>query len=360
MKPLSIAFNGLLPRSDLMPHYSSHFPDGDYPTELLGALQRMGLAIPGERPPVTRLEGGVSSSIYRVDLGDGPVCVKRALPRLRVSADWQAPVERNHYEAEWLRLARAIVGEGVPEVLGEDEDDAVFAMEFLEPQRHPVWKTLLRDGVIAASSAGEVGRMIGRIHAATANNLALAGRFATDDIFQAIRLEPYLLATARVHADCSAPLLRLAERTAHNRIALVHGDVSPKNILIGLRGPVLLDAECAWYGDPAFDIAFCLTHLLLKTLWRPQWRDAYLASFDALAASYLQRVTWEMPEELEARTAELLPGLLLARIDGKSPVEYLESAADKDRVRKVAKQLLLEPVAKLAAVRETWAGFTAP
>ena len=176
-----------------------------------------------------------------------------------------------------------------------------------------------------------------RIHAASANDPGVAAAFATDRIFYDIRLEPYLVASARAHPDRADALHALVETTARNRRALVHGDVSPKNILIGPQGPVFLDAECAWYGDPAFDLAFCLNHLLLKCLWTPRAARELLQCYDVLAKSYLGGVDWEPQGGLEARAARLLPGLFLARIDGKSPVEYLTEAADKERVRRVAR-----------------------
>src|SRR5262249_44238078 len=153
----------------------------------------------------------------------------------------------------------------------------------------------------------------------------LARQFATDHIFFPIRLEPYLIATARVHRDCAAQLEALAEITARTKVALVHGDVSPKNILCGPQGPVFLDAECARFAHPAFDLAFSLQHLLLKCFWRPSWVDRYLDCFDTLAHAYLRGVTWEPAALMEARAARLLPGLLLARVDGKSPVEYVDA-----------------------------------
>ena len=119
-------------------------------------------------------------------------------------------------------------------------------------------------------------------------------------------------------------------------MALVHGDVSPKNILVAPRGPVFLDAECAWYGDPAFDLAFCLNHLVLKSFWVPQPRLP--ECFDALKDGYLSRVTWE--SGLEERVATLLPALLLARVDGKSPVEYLDEEK-RGQVRQLARRMLL-------------------
>jgi aminoglycoside phosphotransferase (APT) family kinase protein len=227
-------------------------------------------------------------------------------------------------------------------------------MSYLAPDDYPVWKAQLRDGVIDPATAAAVGRLVGRVHAATAADADVASQFRTDNIFHSLRLEPYLLATARAHPECAAQLEMLTERTASTRLALVHGDVSPKNILVGGTGPVLLDAECAWYGDPAFDLAFCLTHLLLKPLWRPQWRAAYLACFDALAQSYLREVTWEAPQEAEQRAAQLLPGLLLARIDGKSPVEYIDKDTDRDYVRNRATRFLQHPPTELAALRTAW------
>jgi aminoglycoside phosphotransferase (APT) family kinase protein len=134
----------------------------------------------------------------------------------------------------------------------------------------------------------------------------------------------------------------------------VHGDVSPKNILIGPGGPIFLDAECAWYGDPAFDLAFCLNHLLLKCLWTPSATPGFLHGFDVLTKAYLAGVSWEPCGTLEARAARLLPGLLLARVDGKSPVEYLTDERDKDRARRVARALLAAPVERLDGVRAAW------
>jgi aminoglycoside phosphotransferase (APT) family kinase protein len=322
------------------------------PEPVLAFLHRAGLAAPGEAPAATALTGGVSSDIWKVELRAGPVCVKRALPRLRVAELWEAPVERNRYEWRWMQVAARIAPGSVPRVLAHDEA-GLFAMEYLDASRSPLWKSELRAGRADPAFARRVGERVARIHAATAGDPSMAAEFATDEGFHAIRLEPYLVATARRHADVAAQLLQLAERTAATRTALVHGDVSPKNILVGAQGPVFLDAECAWYGDPAFDLAFCLNHLLLKCLWVPEAADRFMACFDALAAGYLS--TYEVTG-LEARAASLLPGLLLARIDGKSPVEYVTEEAQKARVRSVARALLVSPPATLAAVRTAWHG----
>ena len=328
--------------------------DAISPHNLCQALVRMGLLKEGVQPALHPLSGGVSSDIVRVDLADGPICVKRALPQLRVAATWRAPVERNTFEVEWIRTAARFVPHGVPQILGVDQHAGLFAMGYFEPQTYPVWKLQLRDGMIDTETARAVARCLVRVHAGTANDVQLAARFATDHIFYPIRLEPYLLATAERHADCAEVLRGLVDTTAANKRALVHGDVSPKNILSGPHGPVLLDAECAWYGDPAFDLSFCLNHLLLKCVWRPHWSRRYLECFDSLAETYLAGVSWESAAALEARAVRLLPGLLLGRIDGRSPVEYITAEADRQRVRTLAKRLLLQPAASLAALRQVW------
>jgi aminoglycoside phosphotransferase (APT) family kinase protein len=292
-------------------------------------------------PEFKELTGGVSSEIWKV----GEMCVKRALPRLRVAQQWEAPVERNRYERLWLETAGAAAPGAAPRILASDDQAGLFAMQFLDL---PVWKSELREGRADPRFAAQVGRTLAAIHTATAGRPDIAERFATDAIFYAIRLEPYLVFTGQIHAELRDRFNYLATRTAKTRLCLVHGDVSPKNILVGASGPVFLDAECAWYGDPAFDLAFCLNHLLLKCLWVPRAKEAFLACFDALAGSYLESVSFE---EIELRTSSLLPALLLARVDGKSPVEYLTEEG-KRHVRAVTPGLLQSET--LAQVRREW------
>jgi aminoglycoside phosphotransferase (APT) family kinase protein len=335
-----------------MPNDQPMTPDA----EISAALCRLGLLRDPRSARFTALTGGVSSDIWLVEADGRRFCVKRALAKLKVAADWRAPVGRNSYEVAWFRAAAAIVPASAPAILGHDEAAGLFAMAYLDPAEYRLWKAELRDGRADPAAAAAVGDALGRIHAGTAGRDGIARAFPTDAIFHAIRLEPYLEAAARAHPDRAGRLHALVRRTAETRRALVHGDVSPKNILIGPDGPVFLDAECAWWGDPAFDAAFCLNHLLLKCLWTPAARPGFLACFDALAGAYLARVDWEDADGLEARIAHLLPGLLLARVDGKSPVEYITRDAERDHVRRVARALLADPVDRLGAVSDAWRG----
>ncbi len=269
--------------------------------------------------------------------------------------NWRAPVSRNRYEWAWLRLAAGIVPRSVPQPLAHDPQLGLFAMSYLPPERYPLWKQQLLEGKADLRTAQRVGHVLATLHNATAGRAEIAAAFDTLENFHALRLEPYLLVTAQRHPDLRAALQGLVERTGRARIALVHGDVSPKNILAGADAPVLLDAECAWFGDPAFDIAFCLNHLLLKSVLLPQCREGLLQAFEALANSYLGAVRFESRAGLEARAASLLPGLALARIDGQSAVEYfVDSPAQQETVRSLARSLIAQPVDSLEALRRKW------
>ena len=324
--------------------------------EVLASLITMNLVGKHETPTFEPLTGGVSSAIWKVGTKNGPICVKRALSRLKVEAVWEVAPERSRLEADWMRTARAVRPFNIPELLGEDIERHVLAMDYLAPEDNALWKSVLRDEQADPQFAADLARTIAAIHAATAHDADVAARFASDLNFHAIRLEPYLEATARKHQDVHQLLMALSQRTAAQKHCLVHGDLSPKNILMGKHGPILLDAECAWYGDPAFDVAFLLNHLLLKCIWRPRTAQGFLACFAAFRDAYLDRIDWERPADLEARASSLLPGLLLARVDGKSPVEYVTDSVAKQRIRSFAKPLLLQPPKTLEEVRLAWAG----
>jgi len=324
-----------------------------------GFLRRTGLLAPGEADPeLTPLTGGVSSDLWRVDLPSGPVCVKSALPQLKVAREWHAPTSRNRVECDWLRFAQPLAPGQIPRLLAHDERACLFAMEYLPPGRYPVWKTLLLAGQVDVAAAREVGDLVGKLHAASAADPAAAALFATDENFDALRITPYLRVTAQAHPDLWPRLAGLAARTAGTHLAVVHGDVSPKNILLGPDGPVLLDAECAWYGDPAFDVAFCVNHLLIKSVKVPAAAAALYEAAGALAAAHARHARWEPADRLDGRIAALIPALALARVDGSSPVEYL-GEGERATVRSAGRALLSEPAASVSELVDQWAVLTA-
>lgn len=316
-------------------------------------LSRHGLMDPGEEATLTPLTGGVSSDLWQVSLPGRTLCVKGALARLKVAQEWLAPVSRNRVEYEWLQFAGTVAATHVPQVLAYDEHDGLFAMQFLPPTDYPVWKDQLLAGHVDAVAAFDVGELVGRLHSASAKDSTTAGRFATDDNFDALRIEPYFRVTARANPDLADRILELAALTAGTHLAVVHGDVSPKNILLGPHGPVLLDAECAWFGDPAFDVAFCLNHLLLKAVILPDHAAQLHQSARMLLEGYAKHIDWERAADLMGRVAALLPLLTLARVDGASPVEYL-TPPQRDLVRGNARALLNRPDAAIDTIIDEW------
>jgi 5-methylthioribose kinase len=319
--------------------------------DIAAGVIRMGLGTPKEIAP---LSGGVSCDVYRVETDTHVAVIKRALPKLRVKADWRAPPERWRAEVAWLDLVFAIDPYWVPRVYAEDPEGQMFAMEYLYPDRHPVWKAELAEGRAGGFYAQMVGERLARIHAETAGKADIAAKFDNGAQFHALRLEPYLLFTAEKHPFVQQAIRDEVARIASSRIALMQGDISPKNILCGPSGPVFLDAETACYGDPAFDVAFCMNHFLLKAVWHPECTHEYAASFAAMRDAYLGGVTWEDPVAIDRRVARLLPMLFLARVDGKSPVEYLTDDESRAFVRGAAMQMIVEPPANLAVLAESY------
>lgn len=294
----------------------------------------------------TPLTGGVASDIALVDMGRRRICVKFALGKLRVAEDWHAPMHRNRAEYEWLKFANAVVPESAIALYGHSDRQNGFAMEYIDGKEAYLWKERLLQGRGLEGEAERVGDVLGRIHAASARPEFDRGPFNNADDFVAIRIEPYLTFTAKRRPEVSQYLTRLADALHASDRVLVHGDASPKNIMFRNAQPVLLDAECATMGDASFDPSFCLTHLVLKSLHLPRCRKALLDAVGHFWKAYATHVDWEGASNLEARVCALVPALMLARTDGKSPVEYL-SAANRDLVRHITIPLIQSPTASL-------------
>ncbi len=297
--------------------------DVDFESLCRALVAELGLGRPEDIVSIQALAGGVSSDIAVVSLRERKICIKGALPQLKVAAQWLAPVHRNATEYCWLSTVATILPEAVPKLYGQSTDLGAFAMEYLDPSQYKNWKASLLAGEVESETARAVAQSLAKIHAHSATETFPAEGFQDKAGFHALRLEPYLEFTALKHPSIRDQLYQISQEFHAAQIALVHGDVSPKNILIGANGPVLLDAECAVMGDPAFDIAFCMSHFLLKATHRPAQASAYLALVGHFWEAYQGGLNWESAPSLEGRVARLLPALLLARVDGKSPAEYL-------------------------------------
>lgn len=315
-------------------------------------IQELNLGSAENIVQVKPLNGGVSSDIAEVQLAHGSLCVKFALPKLKVSADWQAPIHRNRAEYEWLQFAAGVSAQSAITLYGRSERLHGFAMEFLEGDSVYLWKSALLKEQTTGAEAKLVGELMGQIHAASAMDTFNAGIFQNQDDFYSLRLEPYLIYTAEKHPSLATQLRSLSDSLYKANLVLVHGDISPKNILFRDNAPIILDAECATMGDASFDLAFCLNHLVLKAVHLPGTRQQLLDSTIQLWQAYQSHIHWEQPAALESRVCHLLPALMLARVDGKSPVEYLD-ADNQSCVRSIALSLLQSPEESLTELVRT-------
>lgn len=320
--------------------------------EFVGAVARL-LGEPAATLTFTPLTGGVSSDIWRVDTPAGRFCAKRALPRLRVAALWEAPVSRNAEEVRWLNTTRAWVGEQVARVVAHDADAGIAVLAWYDPGTWRNWKTELLAGRIDPTCGERLGTLLGTVVRCSVTTPGLDRAFANHDLFDALRIDPFFRHVRRRHPAIAAVVALLET----DRRALVHGDFSPKNVLVDDACAVrVLDAECATWGCPAFDAGYLLAHLLLKHLHTGhaallRTALAFWQSFTAAAGSGLG--------DLDTPARQVLAGMLLARVDGKSPVEYLDDG-EREHVRKCALALLEHPPrGNMTDLLTTWPEGTA-
>lgn len=316
-------------------------------------LVRCGL-LSGRDITLTPLTGGVSSDIRLASDGKRTFVLKQALAELKVDDLWRVDVSRNRTEQAFIHHVSSFLPHSVPRIVHSNSELNYFAMEYLAGLRD--WKSSLLAGDADASLARQAGEMLGRIHRATWDDQSLLDRFDTTESFHALRTEPYLLTAAARNPDLAHRIQTEAGRLESTRLCLIHGDYSPKNIMIGLDRMVLLDCEVAWYGEPAFDAAFLFNHFLLKALLRYDDRKQFISLVDAAWGGYRQS-RGDTEPEMEQRTGRLLLMLMLARVDGKSPAEYLRSSRQKRAVRGFVHELLPREVFNLADICRRWAGW---
>lgn len=298
------------------------------------------------------LIGGVSSEIWLVESAAGRFVVKSALARLRVRDEWFADVSRNGIEQAYLSYAASVVPGAVPQVLASHPASGWFAMEYLG-EGFSNWKQSLLHGDASPIPAERAGDVLGRLHRASWGDPMARTQFATLENFHALRIEPYLLTTARRVPEATAVLTAEAERLAGTSLALVHGDYSPKNLLVSADRLIVLDAEVAWFGDPAFDLAFLLNHLLLKSLLHHQHPAPLLELVTVSWSAYGAALGANADAELERRLVRLLLCLMLARVHGKSPVEYL-AAKPQEFVTRFVLEHLANPPSTLPDLVRAW------
>jgi 5-methylthioribose kinase len=309
--------------------------------QLRQVLIEAGLARADQELVFEPLGGGISNDVLAVRGAAGELVVKQALPKLRVAADWRSDVGRIHREAACQRWLGQVLGPGeVPAVRAEDRDRHVLVMD-RAPAGCRNWRDELLAGRGTPAQAAAAGDLLGRLHAAGRAEVAIRAELAGQAVFDELRLDPYLRTAAAANPPVAPRLLALVAELAASQETVVHGDFSPKNLLLAEGHLILLDHEVAHLGDPRFDLGFLFTHLLLKAF---HVTLDYAALLPAAWAAYGARYAMA-----EAAWLPLLGAVLLARLDGKSPAGYL-SRAEEDRLRPLAYELLGGEHPTLAAV----------
>jgi 5-methylthioribose kinase len=324
----------------------------EQPDALIIYLRDHGHITPGEHPLIRILAGGVSNRTVWVERPNGEAWVlKQALSKLRVSVDWFSSPERIHREALGLRWLAQLAPPGViTPLVFEDHTHHLLAMQAV-PHPHDNWKTLLLAGQVEEDHISQFARLLGTIHhQAFEHRDEVASVFADRSFFESLRLEPYYSYTAGQVPAAADFLHALIAGTRACRLTLVHGDYSPKNVLVHQDRLILLDHEVIHWGDPAFDVGFSLTHLLSKAHHLPHLRSRFAQAAKQYWQVYTQTMgnTLFLPPsqgglgEVEARAIRHTLACLLARVAGRSPLEYLADAA-RLRQKEAVLALLLHP-----------------
>jgi aminoglycoside phosphotransferase (APT) family kinase protein len=294
---------------------------------VLTYLRRRGFRLPDDTT-TTVLGGGVSNVVLAVSGGTDHLVIKMPLARLRVADDWHAPIDRMLAERDALRIAARLTPAAVPAVRDCDEQEYVLVID-RAPASWQNWKELLLAGDVGPGIATQLGEVLATWHGLTADGRLATPALHRTDIFSALRLDPYYLAAAERLPEFSAEITACARSVAARHACLVHGDFSPKNILVGPPGQLwIVDFEVACWGDPAFDLAFMMTHLLLKSVHRPGAAAAYDTALTGFCAAYQAAVSGSLRPDW-SYVIRQTACLLIARVLGKSPAEYLSGGQQR-------------------------------
>ena len=289
---------------------------------LISYLRQHGHIGANERVKCMVLSGGVSCNTILVKREAGrSIVVKQALERLKVSEEWISNPKRIHIEAAAMRSLKLLTPQGsIPKFLFEDFEEHIAGMEAV-PFPHENWKSALLKGQIIDDHFIQFGKLLANIHLKSSQDKALIDQFSDQQFFESLRLSPYYAFTATQVPEAANFLHALITDTRNIRVSLVHGDYSPKNVLIHNGRLILLDHEVAHFGDGAFDLGFSMTHFLSKARHLPLYKEQFLN----VALHY-----WEAYKQIaepslawEKRAVRHTIACMLARVKGKSQLEYL-------------------------------------
>jgi 5-methylthioribose kinase len=285
------------------------------------------------------LTGGVSCIVLAVSTAQVDLVVKQALPELKTKARWVADQRRAIVEANAMRIYHQITPESVPELIDCDTEEFTLTMSRL-PRSCTNWKTDMLEGHIHPEMGSKLALILAKWHNTAALSVEIKAEFMEDSLFEQLRVAPFYRAVAAVNPQLNQVINVLIAEITEIKTTLVHGDFSPKNIMATTEHrPIVLDFEVAHTGNPVFDLAFLLAHLLCKII-----RTEDKAQKELLLATATQFInTYKANAQLPV--AESLPRhialIALARVEGVSPVNYLDQPAQQHLIA-ITKAALLD------------------
>jgi 5-methylthioribose kinase len=304
----------------------------------------------GESATACELSGGVSNTVIHIARSAGDdLVLKQVRRQLKVAEPWYCSVERIWREVDVLRQCATLLRDSrtdvpfkveVPRLLFEDRENYLYAMT-AAPTDHVVWKHELLSGMARSDVACACGTLLGTLHARSWHDAALARELDDRQFFEDLRLDPYYRQIAGAHESLAPDIERLIDSVNSERHCLVHGDFSPKNLLVYGDRLLLIDFEVGHYGDPAFDVGFFLSHLALKACYHAPRDGPFFDLIDAFWSGYCAEMTGVvLPVDLDSlirRGILNFAGCTLARLDGKSKIDYLRDRARRDAMRELCR-----------------------
>jgi 5-methylthioribose kinase len=308
--------------------------------QLIDYLVRSGHIKSNENIDIRILAGGVSNRTVMVTRDNGEAWVlKQALHKLKVQVDWFSDPNRSQREAlgiEWLN--RLIPNGNIPKLIFLDPLHHLLAMEAI-PNGHVNWKDSLLKGEINLSLIYQFADLLALIHSESAREEKIIRPIFQDrSYFETLRLDPYYLYAGEQVPLAKDFMVQLVEITRNRALTLVHGDYSPKNVLVYQKKLILLDHEVIHFGDPCFDIGFSMTHFLSKAHHLPKHKQRFREAAHSYWSRYAEKtINQPWAKDIEKYAVFHTLGCLLARVAGRSPLEYL-----KPEIRQIQQNVVVD------------------
>jgi len=287
-----------------------------------------------------KLTGGVSSEVYHVKTNKNNYCIKRSLKRLLVKKKWIANTNRIKFEYLWLKHCQNILKRNIPNTYEFNNKKKYIVMEYLKTSQYKTLKQLYFNKIININTIRSISKHLYKIHSNSSNYKTKKTFEGNYKNFYDLRLDPYFNEVGRVYPKYKGYIKKINENYIKHSNTLVHGDFSPKNILVGKNKIIYLDAECCNFGDPVFDLVFFTNHLLIKSIFFKDKSQEFIKLYISFYKEYLSNLSTKNFNSYIDRIIKMTPIMLLSRVDGKSPVEYINKVKIKNIIRKKSFLLL--------------------